>query len=158
DLNNYCKAEATLEVTDGRIYPSLLLNPNPAGGGKGHIDCGADFADLNVDVANMTTALTYTWGGGPFDVQDKGRNAKKYNPNRPGDYGVVVENTVTGRANVADSVEVTTGLINSRFGVSVNNGYAPLTVEFTNLSSSLDSVSGQANIQSIWNFDNGKYL
>lgn len=159
DLNNYCKASATLEIADGRTYPSVTLTPNPVLNQEAHIDCGANSATINAEVTNMpVTNLTYTWSGGPFDVQDGGKNKKTYTPNKPGKYVVVVQNTVSGCAKFSDTVKVTIGVITSKFAISTDNGYAPLSVEFTNQSSSVDSTSGQSNIQSIWNFGNSKLL
>ncbi|MBL7932248.1 MAG: gliding motility-associated C-terminal domain-containing protein [Bacteroidia bacterium] len=156
DLNNYCKATATLDVADGRTYPSVTLTPNPVTGGEAHIDCGANSTTINANVTNMpTTNLTYTWSGGPFDVQDGGKNKSTYTPDKPGRYAVLVQNTVTGCAKRSDTINVTIGVITSKFSVNTDNGYAPLTVEFTNQSSSVDSVSGTSNIQSIWNYGNG---
>ncbi len=162
DLNNYCRSYATLELKDGRIYPSLEYTLNPSIGGRKDttvIDCGAPNASLTVkEISGMSLAsLSYTWTGNVTSPAND-YNRALFTPTIQGKYVVFVKNESTGCAKRGDTVSVGIGQLTSKFAMSAVNGYAPLTVNFTNQSFSADSATAQKNIFSIWNFGNGKTL
>lgn len=163
DMNNYCRSSGTLEVIDGRVFPNIKLRTKPSILGRTDttvIDCGSATATLAItEIASMDKKLlTYTWTANGTFVSNS-RTDSVLTVGTPGlKYTVLVTNSVSGCSQRSDSIIVGKGVLTSKFSTSAISGYAPLSVQFTNESSSVDTVSGQANIQTIWNFGNGKYL
>jgi gliding motility-associated-like protein len=73
---------------------------------------------------------------------------------KAGDYRFVIKNLATGCTKYGE-FQVTTGGLNADFNPSATSGYAPLTVNFSNLSSSSSTVSGTSSITTVWSFGNG---
>jgi gliding motility-associated-like protein len=75
---------------------------------------------------------------------------------KPGVYEYFVKNDVTGCTEVG-SLSVTPGIMKSDFTASSQFGYAPLTVNFNNLSGSTGTLNPTSNVISVWSFGNGTY-
>src|SRR4051812_23020516 len=71
--------------------------------------------------------------------------------NQIGEYNILVTNTVNGCASKVDMF-VVTGSLTVNFEPDILSGFAPLTVNFQNTSS---SALGVGSITSVWSFGNG---
>ena len=145
DLNNGCTAVTTLTISDNRIYPDLDQSI-----ATGTLDCGAAQTTIGVTLTNPITTLTYAWTSPPGAVIN-GSNAQTLSTKDIGEYSVLVTNTVNGCARSADFT-VVNGSLTADFEPDQITGFAPLTVNFTNNST---STTGNTNINSIWSFGNG---
>jgi len=84
-------------------------------------------------------------------------NTVTFSVDKPGNYGFVVTNLQTGCAEYGQFT-VTSGGLTADFRPDVVTGFAPLTVNFTNLSSSSNASTGTQSITSNWAFGNGYTL
>ncbi len=73
---------------------------------------------------------------------------------QPGYYEFVVRNLTTGCTELGSFVVVSGGL-NANFSADPSTGFAPLNVNFTNLSSSSSTATGTQSITTNWAFGNG---
>jgi gliding motility-associated-like protein len=71
-----------------------------------------------------------------------------------GRYVYVVTNNVNGCSETGE-FELVAGALHAGFTANTLSGYAPLNVNFTNNSSSSNTLTGTANITSVWSFGNG---
>jgi gliding motility-associated-like protein len=150
DLNNGCTSTATLYIGDNRIYP--VIN-TPVAAGPFTLDCGDDKLKIYTTISNLSPSMTYTWLSAP-GTSLTGQDSGTLTVNNPGEYKVLVTNSANGCASSA-LVKVSNGRLFADFEADVITGYAPLTVNFTNKSTSSSTVTGTRNITSIWNFGNG---
>ncbi|WP_317899742.1 gliding motility-associated C-terminal domain-containing protein [Aurantibacillus circumpalustris] len=145
DLNNGCIASGTYSVIDNRRYPEV--DAPPAVKKDYTIDCGSNFTTLAPTIL-PGSGLTYSWSGaGVVGNNDK----KTFDVTAPGNYSVVVTNTINGCVT-KEVYKAITGSLTAVLGSDVESGYAPLTVNFSNKSySSLDS----SNVFGLWSYGNG---
>ncbi|MBK9284861.1 MAG: gliding motility-associated C-terminal domain-containing protein [Sphingobacteriaceae bacterium] len=134
-------AQATLDCGTSQATMILALTGTMTGGVKYLIDYyphGAAFSPTNAITHNINPILS-------------GTSSSTINVSEPGLYFYTVTNTLTGcKAN--GTVEVVPGDLNANFEANPSVGYAPLTVNFTNLSST--SLSSNSII-TVWSFGNG---
>jgi gliding motility-associated-like protein len=152
DLNNGCTAVTTKTIADNRIYPTVNtpLSPPPF-----ILDCGANTtATIFPIITGTTTGFTYQWLAVPT-TSFSAPTSSITTVNKPGPYRILVTNTVNGCASYGN-VEVVNGGITGDFLPSAYTGYAPMTVNFTNLSASSSTSTGTSSITSIWSFGNGQ--
>ena len=152
DLNNGCTSFTTLTIDDNRIYP--ILN-DPTAPDTYSIDCGDDKGrDIRVTVTGVPlNGVSFNWMGIP-GVPQGTNNLAFYNVTIPGEYPVVVTNIATGCASKT-IVPVYEGRLTADFEPDVVSGFAPLTVNFTNNSTSSNTLTGTQGIVSQWSFANG---
>jgi gliding motility-associated-like protein len=118
------------------------------------IPCGQVTTTLTAGTTTTSTTYSYNWGGPPSagftcaSCYSTGVNAQ-------GVYTVLVTNTVNGCYST-NSVAVVPGAITASFVATPPTGYAPLTVNFQNLSQ-LGSTTG-GTVYSTWMFGNGIYI
>ncbi|PBQ34296.1 hypothetical protein CNR22_21810 [Sphingobacteriaceae bacterium] len=148
DLNNGCTAIATTTVFDGKLYPDLT-------GSKliDTLDCGATLVKLKAVPIDPTQKYEYKWTSPPT-VSVSGSDKQEFSVGSTGEYAVIVTNTINGCLRGANFA-VVNGSLNADFVASTETGFAPLTVNFTNLSS---SSNGSSNVNSVWNFGNSSSL
>jgi gliding motility-associated-like protein len=152
DLNNGCTSTATIAIGDNKIYPLLnspiiLPSTNPA-----TLDCGSSTTPVFPTINNSSLSLTYLWTTPPgASVAPGSLTSRTLSPNLPGTYTLLVTNTVNSCATKI-TMSVVPGALTADFDMDQKSGYAPLTVNFTNKSS---SSLGTTNINSLWSFGNG---
>lgn len=145
DVRNGCTASTVITIGDNISYPKINENLNftiPP------VDCGAN--TVITPTVFPTSDMTYSWtapDGAPTSPKDK----KTLTVQQPGDYRLTVTNTLTGCfTSTLFEVQANTTMT-PQISADVVTGFAPLRVNFTNLSAtSTESV----NINSVWNFGN----
>ncbi len=149
DLNNGCTAIATKTIGDNRVYPNL-------GPATYILDCGASSATIFPIVTGTTSGFTYSWTtiGSVNTASFSSYTNSLITVNETGDYAVTVTNSANGCVNNV-AIRVVDGGLNGDFTPSTLNGFAPLTVNFTNNSLSSSTVSGTSSITTVWSFGNG---
>ncbi|MDO9000040.1 MAG: gliding motility-associated C-terminal domain-containing protein [Bacteroidota bacterium] len=150
DLNNGCTAIATKTIADNRIYP--IVN-TPTGPGSFILDCAAPGATIYPILSGTTTGYTYSWLAVPTTSFSSYTSSITI-VNKPGIYRIFVTNPSNGCVS-SGNVDVINGGINGDFLPSTVTGFAPLTVNFTNLSTSSSTTTGTSSITSVWSFGNG---
>jgi gliding motility-associated-like protein len=149
DLNNGCTSETVTTIADNIIYPILDQTKK-----IDTLDCGDNTVlTLITVVSNPTPGLTYLWNTPPGSVIGSA-TVQNLPVSDIGLYSVLVTNSNNGCANLWET-EVINGTLTANFSTEPSTGYAPLTVNFTNLSSSANAITGKLNITSTWNFGNG---
>jgi gliding motility-associated-like protein len=145
DLNNGCTAVVTLTIGDNRVYPDLTQTPTE----PVVLDCGNTSVAISPVISNPSSAYSYNWVAAPT-VSVAGATTKTLTVNQPGEYSVLVTNTVNGCSSFRQ-MEVENGELTAGFEPDQVSGVAPFTVNFTNTSS---STKGNDKIHSVWNFAN----
>ena len=150
DLNNGCTSVATKTIGDNRIYPvvNTPVSPPPF-----ILDCAAPGATIYPLITGTTTGFTYSWVAVPTTSFSSYTSSATV-VNQVGPYKIIVTNPANGCVSYG-VVEVVNGAITGDFLPSAVNGYAPLTVNFTNLSASSSTATGSYSITSVWSFGNG---
>jgi gliding motility-associated-like protein len=151
DLNNGCKTQTTAVVGDNRNYPVLFTNTLVA------LDCGANLTGVTLSVTALNLKagdVTPKWITPNPTPNIKGANTMTLTTDGIGEYKLTV---TTNSNSCARSIFITVvnGALNAGFNADQVSGYAPLTVNFTNNSSSTSSISGTSSITSVWSFGNG---
>jgi len=161
DSYNGCTKAGTINVLD-RTQPPVITQPVATS----TLDCGSSQASLLFALTGTTT------GGNRFLVTSyplgasfspsaaiisnlnpllSGTSASLVMASNIGQYIYVVSNTLTG-CTAQGTINVASGNLVSEFEPSPVAGFAPLTVNFTNNST---SVFGSASITSVWAYGNG---
>ncbi|MEI8135725.1 MAG: gliding motility-associated C-terminal domain-containing protein [Bacteroidota bacterium] len=151
DLNNGCTAVATKTIGDNRVYPAV-------GSGTYTFDCGTSGATIYPIISGTTTGFTYYWTtlGSITTASFSSYTNPTITVNLAGDYAVTVTNPINGCSGNA-VIHVVDGSLTGNFTPDKENGFAPLTVNFLNNSSSSSTVSGTSSITTVWSFGNGTY-
>jgi len=153
DIANGCTAVATKTIADNRIYPNVN---NPTAPPPFILDCGipgSNFTTISPIISGTTTGFTYSWVAVPTTSFCSYTTAVTC-VNKVGEYKIIVTNPANGCV-AEGKVEVINGQLNGNFNPSTTTGFAPLTVNFTNLSASSSSSAPTASITSTWSFGNG---
>jgi gliding motility-associated-like protein len=149
DRNNGCSTQTTTAITDSRNYPVLNTTTLVA------LDCGATGVNLNVTAVGLKPAdVTASWST-PFPTPNiKNPNTLTLTTDGVGDYALAV---VTNSNGCGGKIEVTVvnGSLTAGFNADQESGFAPLTVNFANTSSSTSSVTGASSVTTVWSFGNG---
>lgn len=147
DLNNFCTAPGTITILDNKNYPQITngaaLAPPTI------IDCGANSVTLKPAVT-PSTGLSYSWTAPSATSTTSDKSKSSLDVKYPGEYHVIVTNTLNGCATL-DSMVAVNGTLTANFKAEKKSGYAPFTATFLNTSTSLDTNG----IKSYWNFSNG---
>jgi gliding motility-associated-like protein len=146
DLNNGCVSTATISITDNRAFPDLTATTK-----TGTLDCGVKSTTLQPNIANPSSSMSYTWTSSVPASTVGGINTKVYSITDIGEYEVLVKDNVNGCASRV-GFNVISGSLTANFEADKYSGYAPLTVNFSNTSS---STLGNAGVSSRWTFGNG---
>lgn len=164
DSQNGCTHTGTVNVLD-RTQPPVITNPVASS----TLDCAASAATLNLALTGtMTGGIRYLITNYPLGASFSPTAATIVNINPDlsgtpsnsigvsltGMYVWVVTNTLTG-CSATGTVNVVAGGLNADLDPSPASGYAPLTVEFFNNTS---SSFGTSSITSVWSFGNGSVL
>ena len=147
DLGNGCTSQTMMTITDNFEFP--VVN-NPSVPPPTVLDCGKGGV-IKPIYSGSKSVLSYSWTApGDFPTSPKNRDTL-YTENE-GEYKLVVTNTLTGCAVDVDMKVISNNSITTNFVPDVTQGFAPLTVNFQNTSS---TANGNASITSVWNFGNG---
>lgn len=157
DSKNGCIGSATLNILD-KTQPPVLVNSVATS----TLDCGANTATLNMQVVGGNNGMKF-W----FTEYPKTTPPPAFSPSNAivypgtsnstvlvtvlGHYEYLVTNTLTG-CKTTGTFEVLPGKLAVDFTPDVTTGFAPLTVMFTNNSS---SSLGSGGINSLWSYGNG---
>ncbi|PBQ31582.1 hypothetical protein CNR22_07315 [Sphingobacteriaceae bacterium] len=147
DQNNGCQSTATLVIIDNKNYPVLGTSTDSI-----VLDCGSQNMTLDPEVADKKD-LIYLWTT-PSTASINSVSAATLTTNRPGEYAVVVTNSVNG-CSTKRNMTLINGKLTADFESDKITGFAPLTVNFTNSSTSSNTLTGTSNIATVWNFGNG---
>jgi len=153
DQSNGCSAVATKTIADNRIYPNVN---NPTAPAPFILDCGTPGTNCTMIapiISGTTTGFTYSWNPVPTTVFSC-YTCSTTCVNKIGEYKITVTNPANGCVSEG-RVEVINGQLNGDFSPSTVSGFAPLTVNFANLSSSSSNTTPTASITSAWSFGNG---
>jgi gliding motility-associated-like protein len=147
DLNNGCISTATISIADNKNYPTI--NAPPVVATASIIDCGA--SSVSLSPVYIGSPLSYSWTA-PTATSIVGSGsvaalAVKF----PGSYTVVATNTLNG-CTAKGVMTAINGSLTAAFVASADSGYAPLSVTFTNNSTSSNNTN---SITSAWSFGNG---
>jgi gliding motility-associated-like protein len=151
DLNNGCNAKSTATVLDEKDYPVLKGDTVVA------LDCGAQTkgVSLTVTVVGMpASAVSPTWYPPIPTPSTSTIYSLNLNTNGVGLYHLAVK-TLSNSCISQHSVKVVNGELTAAFVPDQTTGFAPMTVNFTNNSSSTNSTTGTQSITSVWSFGNG---
>jgi gliding motility-associated-like protein len=161
DSYNGCLKTGTIQVLD-KTQPPVLTSVTATS----TLDCGSNQASLLTSVIGSSTGLMYWYYGFPTgaafsptsapiphgtDPIFNGTTSNSVSVSMGGVYNYVVTNTLTG-CRAFGQFTVLPGDITADFSPNPATGYAPLSVDFTNNSS---TSLGTGSITSIWNFGNG---
>ncbi len=152
DLNNGCTASTIIPIGDFRQFP--VLN-NPVAPPQAYLDCGNNSSvTIRPIITTPTAALSYEWSAPPGAIV--GTNTLiSLITKAPGIYTVVVTNTLNSCV-ASTTMSVLNGSLTSNIAVDRSSGFAPLTVNFVNNSST--TTNDNSGIITIWTFGNGGTL
>ncbi len=159
DNYNGCIKTGTINVLD-KTQPPVITNPIATG----TLDCATSIAPLSMDITGANTGLKYLFVFYPHGcafsptgaITAPGISTSSVTVNKAGKYFYNVTNTLTGCRSTGTFVVVAGGL-EADFTPDPITGFAPLSVDFTNISSAVSSGTGASNsgITSVWSFGNG---
>jgi gliding motility-associated-like protein len=143
---NGCTFASTYIVASDLNAPNLEFSPPFI------LDCNTNPTVLiTPTVSGTTTGLTYTWSV-PAGAITSNLNSLNLVSNVIGNYIISITNTING-CSAQGLFQVNEGGIKANFIASPVSGFAPLSVTFTNTSS---TSTGNSSITSTWGFGNGK--
>ncbi len=141
---NGCTYSATYNVASDFAEPPLTSTsftldcaPNPTVG-------------IFATITGTTTGFIYEWHVPPGALTSN-LTSSMLVTNTPGDYHVIVTNTINGCKSTI-GIPVIIGSLTANFSATPDNGFAPLLVTFNNLSS---TSTGASSIISTWGYGNG---
>jgi gliding motility-associated-like protein len=160
DNYNGCTKTGTINVLD-KTQPPVITDPVASG----TLDCGSARADLLMSVTGSSAGLMYWYDSYPpgtafsptaapiVNVNSflSGTSSPSVSVSNTGIYTYIVSNTLTGCQSTGTFV-VDGGSVTADFSPEPASGYSPLTVNFTNNST---SSTGSGSINSIWSYGNG---
>ena len=115
------------------------------------LDCSSNPTVLITPVITPTSgAYTYTWTA-PAGVLISNPSGKNLLANLTGLYKLALTNTINGCSS-SESYSVVNGVLVANFVANPSNGFAPLSVFFTNTSA---TSTGATSIICVWSFGNG---
>ena len=146
DLNNGCIALTYTTVNDFREYPDLnRANITPIY----TLDCGMTSRTITADFI-PSADFNYFWTSQNLVTQGTPTNAT-FLVTEPGTYYLNIRNKLNG-CETSGIVEVVDGKLKANFEADREYGFAPVTVNFTNTST---SSLGTGSIATVWSFGNG---
>ncbi|MDX2173304.1 MAG: gliding motility-associated C-terminal domain-containing protein, partial [Bacteroidota bacterium] len=168
DSQNGCVTNTIITILDQTNKPVLAALPIFT------LDCSATSSLSSTKITVALTSSLSSWSllftnypqGTTFSniqlttppngmtVTPSGSSTATLLVDKPGDYRFVVKNLSTGCSDVG-LFNVATGGLNADFSPSALTGFAPLSVNFNNLSSSSNTATGTSSITTNWSFGNG---
>lgn len=139
DATNGCKTSKTITIISN-IFP-----PNANAGPIGTMPCNLSSTTLT-GTSSSTDAVSYSWDGPSIGSITSGINSATPIVNSVGIYTLTITNLVTGCMNTS-TVEILSNTLTANFTADPMTGEAPLTVNFTDASTTAVTWN--------WNFGNG---
>lgn len=149
DLNNGCKSSVEFYLAEDVQLPSVNTPTIP---GPFILDCGSDTVRISPDYKTDLALLRFQWLP-PLGAATSDPTKPILISDAPGVYRIVVTNILNGCVSTSE-MRVVNGTLTADFKASAIRGFAPLQVDFTNLSRSSSNI---LNFNSTWNFGNGTY-
>lgn len=134
DMNNGCKSNTSLAVFDGKVYP--VVN-NPSGPTPFCINYSVVTVPIYPIITGNVNAYTYQWSGPPTAFLSSVNSPTAYT-NALGIYSVVVTNTVSGCATLAQVI-----VANCVTGISESTLSENTIAVYPNPSSSVFNLSAE---------------
>ncbi len=142
---NGCTMSATYIVASDLTSPALTQF------GLFTLDCANNpTSSITPSITGSTTSFTYSWTAPPGALTSS-LTKSVLTTDMTGLYYVLVTNTINGCISIGN-YEVIPGSINADFTAIPNFGYVPLSVTFSNTSS---TSTGASSIISTWGYGNG---
>jgi gliding motility-associated-like protein len=142
---NGCTFSATYNVASDLTPPAISTNSQFT------LDCATNpTVGIFPTITGLTTGFTYSWNVPPGSLTSN-LTSSLLTTNLSGQYMILVTNTINGCAAQA-FFEVVDGGINADFTADPMTGYVPLSVNFTNNST---TSTGASSIISTWGYGNG---
>ncbi len=142
---NGCTTSATYNVASDFNAPAINALPAFI------LDCAdSPTVQLIPSITGTTSGFTYSWTV-PAGALTSNLTNSMLTTNMIGIYRILVTNTVNG-CKSTEVYEVTNGALTANFVPSTTFGYAPLTVNFVNTST---TSTGASSIFCLWSFGNG---
>jgi gliding motility-associated-like protein len=166
---NGCTSTITRTVTENTIKP--VINPVVTATLPCAVSATNQGAPVTVVLTNTLTNWNYFLNVVPntippvsvsnptilsFPGQSVSANQYTFSVDAVGDYGFIVIDNVNGCSSPGEFKVVPGGLI-AGFEPEVINGFAPLSVNFSNTSFAQGASGNTASITTQWNFGNGTY-
>lgn len=149
DLNNGCINTYTAIIEDNRDYPAIK---RPAS--VFIIPCGSTLVSIYPTILNETKGLQYQWLPNG-DASFTSMNTATTGVNKEGHYDIVVTNTINGCVS-AGMVMVEEDTLFASLTADKFQGFVPLTVTFTNLTTMSSSNKNNLDASKChWSFGNG---
>jgi gliding motility-associated-like protein len=148
DMNNGCISKTVTTVPENKIVP--LLTPS-----VGVFPCGANSQTISFGMTTPQNAVVYKWESVPPGALMTNQTNSVLTIYDIGQYQVLAHDTQNGCLSETTS-SVTPDTLTARISVDKEQGYAPLTVTFNNLSSTRAAANATNNIESYWVFGNSK--
>lgn len=143
---NGCKVTRTYTVQQDITPPTVSSKPEFI------LDCNpTPTVQIIPAIISPTTGMTYSWVAPYGATVSPNLTSSLITTNFPGIYRIIVTNTVNG-CITQTTYTVVNGTITANFVPDPPEGFAPLTVQFNNNST---TSTGNSNIQSWWYFGNG---
>lgn len=150
DLNNGCTRDGTIQIGSNVIYPVITFTSEAV------LDCGTGWALITPSLSFTPPGTTYTITPPPGgQVSPRVNSTGTFSSTSLGQHRLVAFNPANGCASSAIQ-RVVSGKLTAGLSADRTEGFAPLTVTFSNTSVTNSSNQGaQSSIKSIWNFANG---
>jgi gliding motility-associated-like protein len=145
DMNNGCTTTTILTLFENRVYP--LLDPPVT---TPSLDCGSKDVTIIPKISTDEQFLTFQWISPP-EANTSDPSKRNLTTNMTGEYKFIASDKKNGC--VSDVVlTVLSGTLTAGFAADREKGYAPMTVNFINNST---SSTGNSSITTVWVFGNG---
>ena len=146
---NGCGKTATTVVTQNVVTPAINNSPTV------YLPCGQTTTIISANTVTTSSTYSYTWEGPPGSAMSclGGTACASPSVNMPGQYNVVILNTSNGCSSTNSVLVVAGGVIANISANPAAEGYAPLSVSFSNGSQLGSTISG--SVSTFWNFGNG---
>jgi gliding motility-associated-like protein len=164
---NGCTSTITRTVTENTIKP--VINPVVTATLPCAVSATNQGAPVTVVLTNTLTNWSFFLGGTPsnstsvsnptilsFPGQSVSAAQYTFSVDEVGEYGFTVIDNVSGCSENGEFIVVPGGLV-AGFEPEVINGFAPLSVNFSNTSFAQGASGNTASITTQWNFGNGTY-
>jgi gliding motility-associated-like protein len=143
DRNNGCTSTGTVALADGVKYPQVANSFSTF-----IMDCGAPTATVYPVVTDIGASTTYSWKAKNDVPISNPATTPTITVFAPDTLYILITNTSNGCIH-RDSMRVSSGSLTASIDVSKQKGYAPLTVLFSNNST---SKLGNSGIETVWSF------
>jgi gliding motility-associated-like protein len=145
NLLNGCTSQTTNVISLNTTPPGTVVMP-PV-----YLPCGQTTTVITAGTTTTSTTYSYNWEG-PSGAGFSCASCYSTQVNQIGDYGVTITNTVNGCIST-NTLSVVPGTLVSSFTPDPVEGYAPLSVNFTNQTQGGSITSG--SVTTTWNYGNG---